>query len=499
MPVRVFNDLLVHQVDVLPEGPCGGAVVAGEKLVDGPIGVIVGVPHRLGDDPGPEFRPFRGRREVARLLVQPLHAVVDEEPDVRLQGPQVRKRHDAVVVVDDVVPDVQAVANSVPRPDVVHERLVVRVGLERVGEAALDAAQPHAHVRTGLHVLRRLSGVLIRKRRDDLAGVVLRDVVGDGVDEVQERSSLAAFLLGERCALFARAVVVPVVLRDRKDRGLWGVLDPPADRFPGRFEDLRVRQTQLRPPADALALHLGKPFRMVLEVLVGREDRVECVDEVRVSDLAAALLVQTRMRAVHLVADGPIRVARAGVVRVAVFERRCVANREVGDLEPPALRNPAAIRREPPAVTVILQERVHRVQHAALVAREDQGRSLRLDGNAFKAEGIEIDLDAEFLERLRAPAYQDRRLLAQPALGRHGQPLAGHLLDVVREVPGRVPLLRRASFRNDDSVGGRRNLLSAYRNDALAGAGGLAGPPTCGDEKAYRSGKRKFARESVHR
>jgi len=238
---------------------------------------------------------------------------------------------------------------------------------------------------------------------------------------------------------------------------------------------------------------------MVLEVRIRREDGVERVDEVRVGDLAASLLVEARLRAVYPVPDRPVGVARTGVVGGPVLERRRVPRLEGADGEGAALRNPRAIRREPPAAALPLQKGVHGVQDAAPVSRQNQRRPLGLDGDAFEAEGVEIDLDAERLERRRTLADDDGRLRPELAFGHDRQAFAGHLLDVAGKVRCGVLLLRRRLLGDDDGVGRGVERLAAHGDGTGARRGtGLAGPRACGKEQAGHNGTRQCARESGH-
>ena len=132
---------------------------------------------------------------------------------------------------------------------------------------------------------------------------------------------MRALFFCDRAALFALAVVVPVVLGNRKDRCIGRLLDPALDRFRCNGENIRVGQAQLGAAACAFAVYFGKVFGMGFKVFCGVEDAVEGVDEMVVGDPAAVFLFKVRLGAVEMVARRPQRIAGCRVVGRAVFER----------------------------------------------------------------------------------------------------------------------------------------------------------------------------------
>ena len=122
--------------DVFADVLARGAVVGLGELVNRALCVIRCVPQELCEDIRAQLGEFAALAEVVCLLVDARDAVGDEEVDVRLEDAEVRERHDAVRVVDDIVPDVQAVADFRPVADVIDKRLVERAGFQRMRETA---------------------------------------------------------------------------------------------------------------------------------------------------------------------------------------------------------------------------------------------------------------------------------------------------------------------------------------------------------------------------
>lgn len=62
--VRVVSDPGVGEVDVLPDGRGGVAVICGQEFVDSLIGIVRRVPERFRNDPRAQFGKFAALREV---------------------------------------------------------------------------------------------------------------------------------------------------------------------------------------------------------------------------------------------------------------------------------------------------------------------------------------------------------------------------------------------------------------------------------------------------
>jgi len=140
---------------------------------------------------------------------------------------------------------VQPIADLVPPGDVIHEAGIELRLVERPVELALDTAQPDRHIVARRDVQGRLARVLVCQSIDDDVRMLLRDGIGDGVHEVEERSALGALLRRQRRALLTLAVVVPVVLADGDDRRVGSLVDPAANRLDGDLQHVGVRQAEL--------------------------------------------------------------------------------------------------------------------------------------------------------------------------------------------------------------------------------------------------------------
>ena len=279
-------------------------------------------------------------------------------------------------------------------------------------------------------MFRRLARVLIRQRVDDLVRIVLRDVVGDRVDEMDERSGLAAFVFGQFGAFFACAVVPPVILGDAEDHGFRMLLDAFADLRRRDAEDVRIRQTELRPFDDALPLDFRIVFRMLRPVDGRRHKRVERMDEAAVNDVAAPLRIRADGRAVHLVAHAELRRIVARVVRVALFQIRHENILQVVQFHRLGrFRDERAVRREPTAAQIVVQQRIDGIQHAALSAAEQQCMVLRIafHMDALQAKFLIIDAEAVFFQQTAA-AEEDRIFLDIRLVRHNVEQLPRHFL-----------------------------------------------------------------------
>ncbi len=87
---------------------------------------------------------------------------------------------------------------------------------------------------------------------------------------------------------------------------------------------LLIGQAKLGVLSRSLAVDLAEPFRMLGEVLLGRDQGIERVHESLIDVLAAALGVEPVGLAVALVPHGPVPVERVEPERRAILQRRHV-------------------------------------------------------------------------------------------------------------------------------------------------------------------------------
>ena len=111
-------------------------------------------------------------------------------------------------------------------------------------EAAFDGAEPHADIVPRTRLLRCGPGIPVSQRVDDDIGIVLLDVLCDGVDKAQQGPRRAPLLLVSLTAGRALAVAQPVVLRYGDDAGQGVLADPFPDRLFRDLQHRRIRQAE---------------------------------------------------------------------------------------------------------------------------------------------------------------------------------------------------------------------------------------------------------------
>ncbi|MBA7699897.1 hypothetical protein ES703_108603 [subsurface metagenome] len=120
--------------------------------------------------------------------------------------------------VRGVVPYIKPVANLRPADDVVTEFFVSLVG-QRLTKRALDTAQPDDNIVPRLNIFGRLPCVLISQGADSHLWKFLFDISRHCVHKMQQRPGRTAFSFIDSRAFAALTVTVPVVLRNRSNRG----------------------------------------------------------------------------------------------------------------------------------------------------------------------------------------------------------------------------------------------------------------------------------------
>ena len=126
-----------------------------------------------------------------------------------------------------------------------------------------------------------------------------------------------------------------------------------------------VREAELGVLEGPDALELAEPFGVVRGVFLGRNERIEGVDEAFVSLPPAPDVVAAGLDAVDLVARGPGGVEGDEPERLPVFERRRVAEIGRGDPEGRPPGDAGGARRPPADADFALEEFVNGVQRAA--------------------------------------------------------------------------------------------------------------------------------------
>ena len=216
--------------------------------------------------------------DVARDVALLEHAdgmMVGEETEVGSQSTPVRLRQHVIREVRDVVPNVEVRRHGAPIFNVLTETLVGGSRLQRLRKIHLDTAKTDDDVLCRLRDFWCLAGISVRQRLNEKFRIFLFNLLRNGVHEANQRTGLAAFYLLYFQALRAFATTMPVVLRNGNHAGrrlLANLLQADSREF---LRHLFIRQAELRPVRRALSTLHGIPFRMIFEILVGRQELEE--------------------------------------------------------------------------------------------------------------------------------------------------------------------------------------------------------------------------------
>ena len=129
-------------------------------------------------------------------------------------------------------------------------------------------------------------------------GEFVPDIVGYLVDKVQHRPGLAAFVLSQCLALITLAIPIPIVLGDRDNACLRILAQLLTHPVCCNFDYLWIGQAKLRLLARTLPINLGEVFRMILKILLGRDQAIESMHEALVGYVPAVFLLQVGEMAV---------------------------------------------------------------------------------------------------------------------------------------------------------------------------------------------------------
>ena len=232
--------------------------------------------------------------------------------------------------------------------------------------------------------------------------------------------------------------------------------------------ELLVGEAQLA-IGDALAVHLGVPLRVLVEVLLGGHQRRKGVDP-----HAPVVAV-----VVHLVPGSPLGVVRVGVVGLAEGDGRHVRSVDGGQRDRLATGYCADAGHVHATAQVVLQEGVHAVQGAQLAAAgDDQPLVLGADGEAVFLQRRPIRVQAQVAQPGDVP-QDDLPIPRRCRVGYHGHPDPGDLLQVALHLVA-GPLLALGGLGGHDDlvlaqgagVEGEHILLLAGLEDAGTADGG---------------------------
>ncbi len=374
-----------------------------------------------------------------------------EKPDVRAERKPVRMRLHIVSKVGGVIPNVQSIANLRPVPHVLRERGVGRI-IERHAEVALDGAKPHDNVGQRLDGHGCAARVLVRERVDSDIREFAPDFLGHIIDKRQHRAGVAAFGIVNGLTALALAGAVPVVLRHGNDRCLRRFAQPLLHTLNDEVSQVGIGQAQLRLVRGAFALDQAVPFGMLLEIFLRRHERIECVDESLVTDLAAHRRRQARSVAVVVIAGRPFAVEGRKPERLAIFKRRFLALVQIANAQIRLLGNFGGPRCPPAHAALLVQKPVHRVNRSARAATgQQQALALCADDDFFAPQFLKCNVRKIFFRRRTLPDDDGpRRNLCRRVL--HFKLRTGALLQRLREFIDGVSFgFSRTCLANDDA------------------------------------------------
>ena len=160
--VNAVVDIWLHQAPaqaiVVDDVRSSLAVEAVDEDVHQRIHILLGVPKQLVHSPRLHLVELSPSRLVLSLLEDADGLVVAEHLDVGAKHLEVRPGSNVLGIVHDVVPDEQMGSDGSPALQVAHEGLVLRTAsIQRMGKAALYAAQAYDHILAGLDARWRFS------------------------------------------------------------------------------------------------------------------------------------------------------------------------------------------------------------------------------------------------------------------------------------------------------------------------------------------------------
>ena len=232
--------------------------------------------------------------------------------------------------------------------------------VQRVGKAAFNGTQADQYTRIGLGDLGQPAGILIGQRIDGDMRELLADGIVNLIDKAQHRPHMGILFFVHGPALFAGAVIAPVILTDGKDRAFRMFQDGFAQVLQGYLENLRIGQAQLRALLDPDAVDFGEIFRVLIEIFVRRHQTVKGM-HAQIADCAAVAGHQPVIGGVRLVPSGPVPVKILHVKGLADTEGRCLCDIQLrqGDIAAPG--DAADLGCIPAAAQVILEEGIYAV------------------------------------------------------------------------------------------------------------------------------------------
>ncbi len=309
--------------------------------------------------------------------------VVPVGAKIRTENRPVRMRGHGTGHVHGVVPHQKFGGNGRPSLKVVHQQAVF-LAVDGLHRAAFDHAELNQHIRTGTQCSGWFAGVLIGKGHDMEIRKLLLYSLGHLVYPV-ERGGGGRALRVVQCLTFGTLADGLVVVLTHMHHTQMRVLpDFHQDILRQLCQHLVIGHTELGIFSNSFAAALAVPFRVILEILFRRQERVKGVPPAHRHETAAQAGGQDRTGAVVAQASsepglGPVlyrgirvvvppcgsNVYHAPTVHFAKKERRLVADIQGTDRECRFLRHKLLRVRPPANADFTLQELVHSVERAA--------------------------------------------------------------------------------------------------------------------------------------
>ena len=200
-----------------------------------------------------------------------------------------------------------------------------------------------------------------------------------------------------------------------------------------------------------------------------RHQRIKCMDEAAVVDVAAPFIDVGNIRAVVFVADAEHQRAGARIIRRTAFQWRHIDLLEGLERIASLLRDHDAVRREPAAAEILLKERIDGVQDAAAAA--GQHRRLLVH---FHVDAFQTKLSVIYVETIvaqRAVAADENRITAVGDIVHDVQTDACHLFNMIHKIFRRMFFRQRRLQRQHDGHRVRGQFHAAQGDFAFAQIG----------------------------
>ena len=223
------------------------------------------------------------------------------------------------------------------------------------------------------------------------------NLFGDVVRERKHGAAVAAFGIVERLAIGTFAGSGPIILRDRDDLAVGTFAQPFFGPLHDEVAELGIGEAKLGVIVGPFAFDHAVPTRMVGEIFLGWNQRIERMTKTFVTDAAAELGWNLMVFVVDAVADFPNWIEASEPVGGAVFERGLGTKVQIGNSQVGAMGNIRGPGCPPADAALILQKAIYRVDRPAWAAASEKEPSFpNLHHKFLRTEFSEIKFREEF-------------------------------------------------------------------------------------------------------